>query len=42
MEQMLQKLGSGSHKSTLLIHHQDKIIPLKITDIAYIHYETAL
>lgn len=42
MEQMLQKLGSASHKSTLLIHHQDKIIPLKITDIAYIHYENSL
>lgn len=42
MELMLQKLGTGSQKSTLLIHHQDKIIPLKIAEIAYFQFENSL
>ncbi|MDR6809636.1 DNA-binding LytR/AlgR family response regulator [Dyadobacter sp. BE34] len=42
MELMLQKLGPGSYKSTLLIHYQDKIIPLKIAEVAYFHFENSL
>lgn len=42
MELMLQKLGPGSYKSTLLIHYQDKIIPLKVAEVAYFHFENSL
>lgn len=42
MELMLQKLGPGSYKSTLLIHYQDKIIPLKIAEVAYFHFENSV
>ncbi|OQP39772.1 DNA-binding response regulator [Niastella yeongjuensis] len=37
LENLLSQL-SGNYKTTLLIHFQEKIIPIKTTDIACIHY----
>lgn len=37
LENLLSQL-SGNYKTTLLIHFQEKIIPVKTADIAFIHY----
>jgi len=33
---------SGNYKTTLLIHFQEKIIPVKTVDIAFIHYSNGI
>jgi two-component system, LytTR family, response regulator len=38
LQQVVAQFQS-TYKATLLVHYQEKIIPLKITQIAYIHYE---
>lgn len=38
METLLSNLASD-YKKTLLVHFQDKIVPVAVSDIAYLHYE---
>lgn len=41
LENVLQKLGTG-YKTTLLVHHRERIIPLKTEDIDFIHSENGI
>jgi len=39
IKSLLQNLAHNDFKKTILVHYQDKIVPVKATNIAYIHYE---
>lgn len=39
IKSLLQNLPNNNFKKTILIHFQDKIVPIKADNIAYIHYE---
>ncbi|WP_138485094.1 LytR/AlgR family response regulator transcription factor [Dyadobacter bucti] len=41
-EQMLSKFDTAAYKTTILVHFQEKIIPVKTSEILYIHYENGL
>ncbi|MFP9112999.1 LytR/AlgR family response regulator transcription factor [Flavobacterium sp. RHBU_3] len=41
MGNTLAKIG-GSHKTSLLIHHRERIIPLKLEDVHYVHAEAGI
>jgi DNA-binding LytR/AlgR family response regulator len=41
LENLLSQF-SGNYKTTLLIHFQEKIIPVKTADIAFIHYTNGI
>lgn len=41
LDTVLNRLAGG-HKTSLLIHHRDRIIPLKLDDVSYAHSENGI